>query len=242
MAASQNKEKLDELFSAFEEICQISAWYWGCNRAGTHACYFNDSLTASTTTTSGPSIRDQHMHWVRDQINHLRGWEVKPIGSRHMAVVRHPLLIEESGSTAWRPMTDPPPKDKPILVWHDHEGDPHHVDDVPTAYGYWCDVYSECRIPGAYVAIWFEPSDPDDGPGWWFLNDDGLEFPLSPVLWKPIDKPKYNPYLNAKRIVKEHAIDKKENWEVFLDKDESRPIEEQDQLGKDATACPSRGK
>jgi hypothetical protein len=97
---------------------------------------------------------------------------------------------------------DSAPKDRVILVYHDHDADTYQDLDDPTGkcittYAAW--VEGNGHSPnGLYLADFGGGFDEDlsgEGwgpivsmPDWWFKHDDeDSEYPLNPVLWKDIE-------------------------------------------------------
>ena len=98
--------------------------------------------------------------------------------------------------SVWQPMSTAP-KNKSILVWHDHEADKGSLDGGKTLTPYACYIeYNGHYLKtGFAVAVWKEAfTENDDGmgtshyPACWFLDDEyGVdEIPLNPLCWMPI--------------------------------------------------------
>lgn len=94
------------------------------------------------------------------------------------------------------------PKDRVILVYHDHDADTYQdLSDSEgkriTTYAAWCEGNGHSPN-GFYLADFGGGYDDDlsgEGwgpfmhmPDWWFKHDDeDSEFPLNPVLWKEVE-------------------------------------------------------
>lgn len=89
---------------------------------------------------------------------------------------------------------DTAPRDRPILVWHDHNSDPYHDPFWEergrlTIYGGHCEGLSMRGEVGFVEAEWgggWSDSWEDGGgsmPDWWFMVGSEFEVPLAPVGW-----------------------------------------------------------
>lgn len=97
--------------------------------------------------------------------------------------------------TCWEPI-ETAPKDKPIIVWHDHEADPETHDEgkTITAYCCWREAFGTHKETGLAIAVWIEGEwETDDMggrqfkmPDAWFVDDGNNETPLNPVFWLPM--------------------------------------------------------
>ncbi len=104
----------------------------------------------------------------------------------------------------WQPI-DTAPKDRRILVWHDHSKD-HYVEEfrgdraVLTTYASHVEGTHVTQNPGIYIAEWggeYEEDVSGEGWGpfiriaaWWFAaSEDAWDCPLFPTHWMPLPEP-----------------------------------------------------
>jgi hypothetical protein len=93
------------------------------------------------------------------------------------------------------------PKDRPILVWHDHDSDPYYGEDEShlTVYGAHCEGMTTRPGKGYCVAVYGGGVDQDESgegwgpwtyiPDWWFDAYSEFEIPLAPLGWAELTEP-----------------------------------------------------
>lgn len=93
---------------------------------------------------------------------------------------------------------NPPPKDKDILVWFDHDADPYQDPNDPcklTDYAAWTEAGDFLDGSGFCIARLFpqhwESVDEYGGgywlPAWWFAKENGdYELVCNPTHWMPL--------------------------------------------------------
>jgi hypothetical protein len=98
-------------------------------------------------------------------------------------------------------------RDRPILVWHDHDSDPYYESLGPleegrlTVYGAHCEGLGYRRDKGYFVAVWGGGVDDDESgagwgpwthiPDWWFEDHSEFERPLAPVGFVDLTDPEF---------------------------------------------------
>lgn len=95
----------------------------------------------------------------------------------------------------WRPMTETPPKDKPLFVEYDNDADPWMEEGSQrlTPYAAWADGGDYLPGRGYHVAHWGGGYSENDGgyeiimPDWWFINRD-FEIVLNPIRWMLLEE------------------------------------------------------
>lgn len=107
--------------------------------------------------------------------------------------------------TDWQPI-ETAPKDKPILVWFDHDADPYQADDEKLT-DYACHAEGGDFLSGNGIAIarWCEGWHEDDGwesanPPYWmpamwcaWFNGDYADQVVNALFWVPLPPPPENP-------------------------------------------------
>ena len=106
-------------------------------------------------------------------------------------------IKELEAKLVWQPM-ETAPKDRDILVWHDHESDPYYDPNDPdklTDYAVWCEIHGYLDYRGLMIAKWlpqqFETVDEYGGginmPAWWHVKSvDDYEMVCNPTHWMPL--------------------------------------------------------
>lgn len=113
--------------------------------------------------------------------------EILAMGTKIAALEEKLTQLEKATAlSTGRPM-ESAPKDRLILVWHDHASDPYEL-EAGNLTPYACHVEESFArtVPGFYLAVWGGEKRYIDGavaiPNWWHVHD-GFEEPLAPVCW-----------------------------------------------------------
>lgn len=90
---------------------------------------------------------------------------------------------------------DDAPKNRPIIVYYDHDADPYYDGDTGklTDYGANAETNTFLKASGITVAMWCDGYHDDDGwgsesywvPGCWCMvqNDDYTDVICNPIFW-----------------------------------------------------------
>lgn len=128
---------------------------------------------------------------------YTEGVELRPV---HDAAPWDAASLTAPGAASRKPVLlpmDTAPKDRPILVLHDHAADPYVADHEKgslTLYGAHCEGLRVTPGRSYQIAVWgggFDDSSHEYAgahlPDWWFVNDEDLEQPLFPIGWVDLD-------------------------------------------------------